>query len=387
MPIESAAGSPKTTTREFRFGRVIALDRYVLSEVIGPFLGGIAFFLFVFLMFQILRLAEFFIVHGVAAKLLLKMVAMLLITFMPVALPIAFLIGVLVGFGRLSADSELVAMKASGFSIYRLSVPLVAFSVLVVGFSLTLNISWVPWAERTLKTDIIKVAKTKVVSSIREGAFTSGFFDLLVFADKVDNRTNRMQHVFIYDERDSKNPVAVVGREGEIINVKGQSEIASSILLRLKTGNIHRNNLDTKTYQKIDYDQYVLFLAVEEGDTDLVVKPKMLSYGTIKSELNSQTTTRERRRELRTELWRRYATAMSPFVFVFLGIGLGTIRTRSVRASASIIVFGTIFVYWLLQTGMTVVSTGGYLPPFIAMNLPNLLLAIPAVIFYRRSAW
>ena len=86
------------------------------------------FFIFIFLMFQALRLAEFFILHGASGMQLGKMTALMIITFTPISLPVAFLISVLVGFGRLSSDSELVAMKANGFSLVRLAVPVAVLS-------------------------------------------------------------------------------------------------------------------------------------------------------------------------------------------------------------------------------------------------------------------
>jgi lipopolysaccharide export system permease protein len=90
------------------------IDGYLLAEVAGPFLGGLFFFVFLFLMFQILRLADFFIVHGAPLSTLAKLTGLLTLSFIPTALPIAFLISILMAFGRLSADSELVAMKACG---------------------------------------------------------------------------------------------------------------------------------------------------------------------------------------------------------------------------------------------------------------------------------
>src|SRR4051794_35482679 len=99
------------------------IDRYLLAEVIGPFFGGIVFFVFLSLMFQALRLTEFFIVHGVPGGTLSKMALLMSLSFLPTALPIAFLIAVLVAFGRLSADSELVALKANGLSVHRMARP------------------------------------------------------------------------------------------------------------------------------------------------------------------------------------------------------------------------------------------------------------------------
>lgn len=78
------------------------IDKYIFKEVMSPFFGGIIFFTFVFLMFQVLRLAEFLIVHSVPSGQLLKLVFSLIVNFMPLGLPVAFLVGVLVAFARFS---------------------------------------------------------------------------------------------------------------------------------------------------------------------------------------------------------------------------------------------------------------------------------------------
>jgi lipopolysaccharide export system permease protein len=363
------------------------IDRYVLSEVLGPFLGGNIFFIFILLMFQALRLADFFIVHGVPAQTLGQMTLLMSLSFFPTTLPAAFLIAVLVGFGRLSADSELVAMKANGMSILRLSAPMVAFALIVVSLSLVLNMEWVPWGERMLKRTLIKVGNTKIVSSVHEGTFTPGFFDLLIFADKVDTKTNHMSHVFIYDEREPKNPLAVVASGGEVLTVRTNSALGAAAVLKLKDGSIHRNDLVGKTYQKIDFKEYRLFLKVDEGVADDVTKPHMLPYGELEDKIRTTDTSTWEGKEWRMEYWRRYATAISPLIFVFLGMGFGTVRTRAVRAGAVLTALVTLACYWGIQTGSMSAAQHSYLNPFWAMQMPNLVILIAAVIGFRKASW
>jgi lipopolysaccharide export system permease protein len=363
------------------------IDLYVLQEVMGPFIGGVIFFSFVFLMFQVLRLAEFFIIHGVSSLVLGKMVLLMILSFMPMCLPVAFLIGVLVGFGRLSADSELVAMKANGMSILRLSAPIVALSLVVVVLSLALNLEWVPWSERTFKSTLIKVSNTKVVSSLKEGTFTSGFFDLLIFTDKLDTKNNRMKRVFIYDEREPKNPLAVVAQEGEIVPVRMTNELGMATVLKLYNGNIHRNDLASNTYQKIDFGEYRLYLKIEEGADTAITKPKQIPQHELIRAIKENPTSTKNGRELRAELWRRYSVALSPLIFVFLGIGYGTVRTRSVKAGAALIAIVVILLYWSIQALAIVWSQKGVLPPVLAMQLPNLAILGIAIKGFRDASW
>jgi lipopolysaccharide export system permease protein len=378
----------KTSTYLRRsFFKPTRLDLYILGEVLGPFAGGILFFLFIFLMFQLLRLAEMFIVHGVPTWTLVKMVSLLSISFLPTAIPVAFLIAVLVAFGRLSADSELVAMKSCGIGIGRLSLPVLALAVLLVGLSLGLNMNWVPWSGRAFKSTLVRLSNTKVVSSIREGAFTTGFFDLLIFADKVDTKTNRLKRVFIFDEREPKQPLAVVAQAGEIVPVKTSSELGAAALLKLYNGSIHRNDLQGNTYQKVNFGEYKLFLKISEGADTATFKPEMIPYRELTERIDRSDVKSYEGREMRGEFWRRYALAISPLIFVFFGIGFGTVRTRAVRAGAALVAFVTILTYWVVQTSATIAVQKALIPPALALQLPNLLLLFAAFFAFRRASW
>lgn len=375
------------TNHVLRQWKPLRIDFYLWIEVLGPFLGGMIFFTFIFLMFQALRLAEVFIVHGVSGSVLLKMTALLALQFLPAALPVAFLISVLMAFGRLSADSELVALKASGLGVWRLSAPVLLLAVLVGALSIGLNTEWVPWAERASSALTIRVGNSKVVSSIKEGTFTSGFYDLLIFADKVDVKKNRLKHVFIYDEREAKNPLTVVAQSGEVLPVKASSEWSAAAMLKLYNGSIHRNDIKTGNYQKIDFGEYRLYLKIDEGSPYQSLKPKMLSQQDLIQKIRQLDRKTSEWREMSGEYWRRYAVAISPLLFVFLGIGFGTIRTRAVRAGAALVAFVTLLIYWVIQTYALMAVFQGTISPAVAMQLPNLAVLIAAGVSFRRAAW
>lgn len=366
---------------------LLRIDRYVLFEVCGPFLGGVLFFTFVFLMFQALRLADFFIIHGVPLLVLGKLVMFMTLSFLPIVLPIALLIALLVGFGRLSSESEIIAMKSSGMSLTRISAPVFGFSFLILVGSLLLNLDWVPKAERAFKSLLIRVSNTKAVSSVKEGTFTSGFFDLLIYADKANPKTNRMERIFIFDEREPKNPLIIVSQEGRVIPVKTSNALGAAAVLSLSDGNIHRNDVETETYQRMNFREYSLYLNVSDGEDNSSVKAKMLSYRTILDRIKDPRNDEHMKTTLRIELWRRYAVALSTVAFVFLGIGFGTVRTRSVKAGAAAITFLVLIGYYTLQILGTSMSYKETLPPWLAMQLPNLIALSIGFIGFRRASW
>lgn len=385
MPTEMKPGSPcrKTGLKSLI---PIRIDAYIITEVAGPFLGGVVFFSFIFLMFQTLRLAEALIEHSVPLSILLKMVSLMIITFLPFALPLAFLIAVLVAFGRLSSDSELVAMKANGMSIHRLAAPALALSLVVAALSAGLNLEWVPTSKAELKGTLLRLTNTKPIATIKEGTFTSGFFDLLLYAEKVDQKTNGMEKIFIYDERDPKNPLAIVARSGEIVPVKVDSDLGASIALRLYDGDIHSNDIRQGIYQKTSFRVYQVFLQINAGANTAIGKATMKPYHELKANLLTETDP-QKLREFRTEIVKRLMTALTPFLFVLIGIGYGTVRGRAVRSGAALVSLAIIVPYYLLQSGFENLAYTGKLAPMLAMAVPNLFLLIIGVLGYRKATW
>jgi lipopolysaccharide export system permease protein len=391
MPIDERIRS----AGRFRLRSLIPnrIDLYLLTEVLGPTSGGIIFFTFVFLLFQSLRLAEFIITHKAYGLVLFEIVGAMMITFLPAVIPISFLIGVIVGFGRLSADSELVALKAGGISIGRLSIPVILASLAASALSLGLGLDWGPTADRIQADAIARIANTKIVDSIEAGTFHSDFFDLLIFAEEKDEKTDRLKNVFIYDERDSDNPLVIVAREGEIITAISKSELGAAVVLRLFEGNIHRTGYKSEKYQKVDFGEYRVYLEVEGESTGSKARPKNMTSSMIRERIEDlrakpdSAKVRKKIRVLASELWKRLAIALSPIVFGFLGIGFGTLRTRAVRAGAALISFIVVMVYYFILIAAQGWSARGDLPPEIALNLPNLFFAFVAWRAMKSAAW
>ena len=113
--------------------RCAIIDRYVIREIIPPFLIALLVFTFILIIPFIIELAEQMIAKGVPAGTILQLTATLLPQALALTIPMALLIGLLVGLGRLSADREVVVMMACGISPYRLLRPVLVFSVVCWG--------------------------------------------------------------------------------------------------------------------------------------------------------------------------------------------------------------------------------------------------------------
>lgn len=367
--------------------RIKRIQLYVFKEVLNPFLGGVFFFAFVFLLFQILRLAEELIVNNAPFHLVMKLLGTLIINFLPLGLPMAFLIGVLFAFSRLSGDSEIVAMKTGGMSLTSISKPVFGLSAAVALLSLFLNLNWAPWSEVASRQVLMKIGNRKFMSSINEGTFSSGFFNLILFTEKVNHRIGKLEKVFIFDERDPKHPLTVISKNGELIRIQSNEDDLGGVVLQLKNGSIHQSDALKSSYTLANFDTYQIYFDIPDSTGKFGYRPKMLKIGDLQAKRNRQDLSLAEKRELETEFWRRISVALAPIFFAFLGIGFGTVRTRGTRSSVMLVAFVTMALYWQIQVSSIWISDQGTLPAWLALQIPNLLVLLVGGYMYKRATW
>src|SRR5512137_723048 len=191
------------------------IDRYVLREVVPPFLVGLLLILFVLLMNQVLLLADLFIDKGVPFLVAVRVLALLLPSLLVFALPMAVLMGILGGLARLSADSEVVAFRSLGIGPGGLARPLLIFGF--SGFLLTLPLALVlaprandAWV-RTMTGSVLARVPLKV-----EPLEFNETLPGLVFLVQDVGRDGTWHNVFACLNEDPAHPRFVMARSGRV---------------------------------------------------------------------------------------------------------------------------------------------------------------------------
>src|SRR5712692_10382682 len=131
--------------------RITILDRYVAREVLGPFVLGVGLLTFALVAGRLLKLTEMVVNHGVTLGEVMGLIGYIMPGFLELTFPMAVLLGVLLGFGRMSGDQELTAARASGISLYRLAVPVMAIAVIIYAISSWFAFEVRPWANANLR--------------------------------------------------------------------------------------------------------------------------------------------------------------------------------------------------------------------------------------------
>lgn len=356
--------------------------RYVLGEMIPTFFLGVIVFVLILLMFQALRLTEFVLIHGVKLSTVATMMGYMSTSFLPVLFPMSLLFAVLLTYGRLSSDSEIVAFRAIGLSMTSIIAPAVIMGTLVGVLSLQTSFHLAPWGNRQFEVLFRNLAEMKPAATIKEGTFSEGFFDLVVYANKVDSKTSQLKQIFIFDERKSDTPITVIAQEGQIIH--DPDKPGHRAALQLRDGSIHR--IANGRHTKIDFSTYDLFFSDPINQAVGEKTPPSLTIDDLREELAKNDLPDEQRRILETEKHKRVAISIACVLFALIGVGLGTVNNRrSGKSGGMVICLGLIVVYWIIHVASEGAARKGQLPPHIAMWLANGVFTIAAMWSLRRS--
>ena len=196
-----------------------------------------------------------------------------------------------------------------------------------------------------------------------------------------------MEKVFIFDERDEKHPLTVVAKTGEMIRVQSSEDDLGGVVLQLQDGSIHQSDILNNSYSLANFVTYQIFNEIQDSNGQFGYRPKMLKIGDLQNKRNQPGITAAERRELDTDYWRRLTVAMAPLLFVLLGMGFGTVRTRGNRSSVMLVAFITMAVYWQVQVSAIWLGNNGSLPPWLAMQIPNILVGLVGVFMFKRATW
>lgn len=236
--------------------RMRILERYVLREHIYPFLIGFSIVIFLLSLDFLFDLLDLAIGKGVSAGVVLELFVLSLGYMVALAFPCAVLIACLATFGRLSQDNEIAAMRANGVNMLRIIAAPLAASVVLAGLLVLFNNHILPESNHRLANLMADVGRKRPTTTITEGVFIDGFVGYNIFVEKVNDRTNEIRGVKIYQLNSGARPTTILADWGVIHN-SPDGRVTS---LELHDGEIHEvpPNDDERTYRRLMFKTHVI---------------------------------------------------------------------------------------------------------------------------------
>jgi lipopolysaccharide export system permease protein len=194
------------------------IDRYMLKRVSWPLAGAIVIGMAALLLERLIRLLDLFANRGGPLTLILKMLGNLVPHYLAIAIPAAFFVGILYATLRLSNDSELDVMRASGLSLRRLAAPMMVMAVVLTVASAIILGFLQPYTRYAYRALVYLVTETSWNSAIERGAFFSGFGGKTILIGDIADGGRTLKRVFIQETDEKGNNIALTAQTGELRN-------------------------------------------------------------------------------------------------------------------------------------------------------------------------
>ena len=364
------------------------IDRYILKEIMVPAGIGTGVFIFVFMVSRLFRVTEMIVDQGIPPLYAIKLFLCLIPALLVFVVPMAFLLGVLLALARLSADNEIVVLKASGIGLYRMIPPVAVLSVLTFLCTAFFVFYAVPWGSKSFRETLLTLAGTKAKVDIQERVFNAPLGDIVIYVDSVSHGGKTLEGIMIYDERDPEANYTIIARNGRLAPDPGSQRV----ILHLSNGTIHTREVSGETYRTIAFQTYQFIISLREeiekarGKGGMRILEKEMSIGDLREKIKRKKAAGENIRPQLVELHFKFAIPFAALIFGLVGIPLGVQRTQSGRSWGFILSLFVLLFYYILYCVGKDLASYGVVSPIMAAWAPNILFGALGVYLFRKTA-
>jgi LPS export ABC transporter permease LptF/LPS export ABC transporter permease LptG len=344
------------------------LDRYIVREVFRHAFLGLVVFTFVFFVPQLVRLTALFVRHTGSGTQISELFLCIFPGVLAFTTPMAILIGVLLGLGRMSADSEIIALSALGIGRRRILLPVGVLATTGAIVTLAMTLWLAPLALRTFRGLETELYASQLNFAVQPRVFDERFPHEVLYVNDISASGTQWRGVFLAETGGENGSRLTLAESAIVIAAPKQGKLE----LHLKGGTTH-------DFDRADPDHYSV-TAFGQSDWPIEVTGMAPAQQTrqIKNDERSvwelAADSGPNWREARVELQRRFAFPAACFAFALIAVPIGAQPRRGGRAAGSLIAVLLIAGYYLVLIFGSGLAREGTLPPVVGLWMGNALL-------------
>lgn len=368
-------------------------DRYLGKQVLSATLMGVLLLSGVMVLGNVYKkLEELLGDTQLPISFILEFVALVIPFSLIFTIPWAFLTGILLVFGRLSADNELVSLRMTGWSMARICAPVFVLAVGLAGVCYWVNVSISPMAKDRIKRMFYEVALDNPAALFQEGRVLDKVPGFKIYTGSRDG--TELKDVKIVEVKERLAQRIINAKKATLEMQEGQLDFI-----------MHLEGAEIESFTYTDDGKVENVQFVNAGQTAMVFPMSRLKDSTVKVNASMKTTdmlwqelhsgadgitgktqdAKDRSRSL-TELSKRYSFSLACVTFALVGIPLGVTAQRRETSTGFALSLVTATVYLVFIILADTLNSQPSAMPHLIMWLPNVLfLGIGSVLFYRLS--
>ncbi len=368
--------------------RLKILNRYILKEMTGPFLIGLAVYTLLFLIQLLFQLANLVIQQGLSAGVSFLIFLLSLPGLLAYTIPVALLLGTIIAYGRLSSDSEIIAIRASGIRGGKLLIAPLYFAGAATVVMLVFNVWLIPYARFTM--DRIQGDSTqaiKLVRLLRPGVFFDRIPGVLLYARRVNEQKARYEDVLVFQKEHRSEDILTLARYGRTVS----SPASGTLQFLLEDGETVRfDRRDPGKVQRSSFKEQTLTVQTSGGSTgggqrslSEYTTSELLGRLKLPPQSKDPELIRKDRYAWLYELNRRFAASLAVLFFVLVGVPLGMVNVRGGKGAGFSLSLIVLLGYWILNSALGDLALAGRMHPWLAAWLPDILLLVAGLWLMR----
>jgi lipopolysaccharide export system permease protein len=290
----------------------------------------------------------------------------------------ACLVAMVLAFGRLTTDFELIAMRASGVPPVRLVLPMLVVGAVISAALVIVNDRLVPASHLAFRRQLKAIGVKRPTAYLEPGTFIKEFPPFLIFVYKVDDQ--KLEGVRIYEPQPNGPTRTIIADRGEFRRLPQRRGVE----LRLYDGTMDQwDPQHPGALYKVNFTDYAIALKADNAE-QVGKKLKELTFKELVTERRKLAAQGVETLPISLELHRKIAASFAAFVFVAFGLALGLRLHHHEKLTSFVWVLAIFISYYLVSIAMNAIALKGWAPPWLAMWLPNLLgVAVSAVLIAR----
>jgi len=358
-----------------------------MTEILGPLLLGFLVYTFILLLRFLFQSAEMIIRRGLPVSIVGKLLLLTLPNIVVLTLPMSLLFGTLIAVGRLSSDSELIAMRACGMSLLTLYRPILLLSGLLTLVNTLLMVYVLPWGNHALQQLALEITTQTVAQQVEPRVFYEEWEGKVVYVFEVPPGGRRWKGVFLAEAipASEENQITIADWGEVLVDPAGER-----VVLRLYNAVRHKWNLSTPDRYEVNRNKRLDLVLDDQFTSEQKAKMSVskglreLTLLELRDLLSDPAATAEQRNLARVEIHKKFSIPVACLVFGLFALPLGINNRRGGKASGFALSIGVLILYYVLLNNGEEAARFGRIPPWLAMWSPNLLLAAAGIFLLVR---
>jgi LPS export ABC transporter permease LptF/LPS export ABC transporter permease LptG len=365
------------------------LDRYVLREISGPLGLGFLVYTFILLLQYLFQSAEMIIQRGLPVSTVLTLLLHVIPSTCVVTIPMSMLFAILIAVGRLSSDSELIALRSCGISLMTLFRPILILSTLLAAVNVYLSVQVMPRSNHSLELLQLEIAARSVSQQVQPRVFYEEWPGKVVYVFEIPQGQTRWKGVFFADTvpRGDRHQVTLAEWGEPRVDAAGEL-----LVLSLENAVTHTMNLkDPRDYQVIHQESWNVvledqFTSRKRAEISATKSVRARDLQELWEWIQDPYSTEEMRNVAWVQIHKNFSIPFACLVFGLLALPLGFSNRRGGRSSGFALSLLVIIVYWIILSQGEEAARYGKMEPWLAMWLPNFLFgALGLMLLTRRN--